>query len=110
MGDLRSDLINFGTLGFTTYTAGGVDDFINYKFKEVKFENILKFDGSYVLRFAVENEVWNDDLLDEMYDEETAKLNAMHAPRKNNTLQLDFSTKEEKYDTEQAEALLNEIK
>ena len=111
MGDLRSDMINFDSLKFITYNAGGVDDFIEYKFKNIVFENILKFDGSYVLRFAVENEVWTNDLLDEMYDEQTAALNAEHAPRKNNVYSLEFGVKQEdEYDTEQASDLLSQLK
>lgn len=113
MGDLRSDLINFKSLQFVTYKASGVDDLIEYKFKIVSFENILKFDGSYVLRFAVENEIWANDLLDEMYDEATEEKSRKHEARKNNTISVDVFLTElegDKYDTERAEDLLKTLK
>ena len=113
MGDLRSDLINFTTLSFITYNAGGVDDLIEYRFKNASFENILKFDGSYILRFEVENEIWANDLLDEMYDEATEEKSRNHEPRKNNTISAEVflaGLEGEKYDTEQAADLLKELK
>lgn len=113
IGDLRSDLINFKSLRFITYNASGVDDFIEYKFKLVSFENILKFDGSYVLRFAVENEIWGNDLLNEIYDEATEEKSRNHEMRKNATVSADVflaGLEGDKYDTEQATDLLKELK
>jgi len=112
MGDVRSDLINFTSLDFVTYNACGADDLIKYVFNNIKFDNILKFDGSYVLKFTADNGEVND-YLDEMYDERTEELSRNHVARENNTVSAEVFMQEledDKYDAEQAADLLKELK
>ena len=113
-GNTKSDLLEFDALGFITYKAFGVDDFITFTFKNFVFQNIIKFDGSYVLRFEAENDIFNDDMLDEMFDEKTDEKCRNHELRNNNTtLSAEMFLKElndEKIDTEQVSDLLSELK
>lgn len=49
---IRSDVLDFKSLTFTTYKSYGEQDFITYKFGNIRFLNeITVFDGSYVLKF-----------------------------------------------------------
>lgn len=112
MGDLRSDLINFSQLDFITCNAAGENDLVKYAFKNIKFDNIIKFEESYVLRFTAENDE-KHDFLDEVYDEATEELSRTHAPRKNNTVSAEVFMKElndEQFDEKQAGELLKDLK
>lgn len=49
---IKSDVLDFKSLIFTTYKSYGEQDFITYKFGNIKFLNeITVFDGSYVIKF-----------------------------------------------------------
>ena len=76
MGDTQSDIIDFDTLAFTTFKAYGADDLIYYKYNNIKFDNIVEFNGDYVLKFFADIECDGDDLINEFYDEIAAKKNA----------------------------------
>ena len=109
MGDTQSDIIDFDTLAFTTFKAYGADDLIYYKYNNIKFDNIVEFNGDYVLKFFADIECDGDDLINEFYDEIAAKKNAEHAPRKNkNTINiLDVVKVEPEYNVDEAEKLIN---
>ena len=84
IGYTRNDILDFKTLNFITYKAYGADDLLEFEFKDIQFENIIKFEEFYVLRFVGKNVKYGNDLLNDIYDEITAKLNEEHAPRNNN--------------------------
>lgn len=109
MGDTQSDIIDFDTLAFTTFKAYGADDLIYYKYNNIKFDNIVEFNGDYVLKFFADIECDGDDLINEFYDEIAAKKNAEHAPRKDkNTINiLDVVKVEPEYNVDEAEKLIN---
>ena len=83
IGYTRNDILDFKTLNFITYKAYGADDLLEFEFKDIQFENIIKFEEFYVLRFVGKNVKYGNDLLNDIYDEITAKLNEEHAPRNN---------------------------
>lgn len=109
MGDTQSDIIDFDTLAFTTFKAYGADDLIYYKYNNIKFDNIVEFNGDYVLKFFADIECDGDDLINEFYDEIAAKKNAEHAPRKDkNTINiLDVVKVEPEYNVDEAEKLID---
>lgn len=109
MGDMRNDILDFTSLDFITYNAHGSDDLLEYEFKDIQFENIVKFEDSYVLRFITNNVKMGEDLLDEFYDEQTDIKNKNHAPRKTTTFVMDFTiddlNKEEEKNNKEIELL-----
>lgn len=49
---IKSDVLDFKSLTFTTYKSYGEQDFITYKFGHISFLNdITVYDGSYVVKF-----------------------------------------------------------
>ena len=109
VGEIRNDILDFNSLDFITYNAHGSDDLLEYDFNNIKFENIIKFNEFYVLRFIGDNVKFGNDLLNEIYDERTAKLNEEHAPRNNNIIAWDIaiSKVEENNQVEEAIELIN---
>ena len=83
-GDIRNDIIEFNSISFITNNAYGAEDLLEYEFNNIQFENIIRFNEFYVLRFLGKNVKYGNDLLNDIYDEKTAKLNEEHAPRNNN--------------------------
>lgn len=90
-GDIRNDIIEFNSLSFITNNAYGAEDLLEYEFNNIQFENIIRFNEFYVLRFVGKNVKYGNDLLNEIYDERTAKLNEEHAPRNNNMFEWNLA-------------------
>ena len=72
-GDVRSDLVIFDKIWFKTSGAYGADDMLLFEYDDIKFDNIIKFDCSYVLRFYCHILTNGNDELTEIYNEEMAK-------------------------------------
>jgi len=73
-GDVRSDLVLFNKIWFKAYNCYGADNMMLFEYDEPKFDNIIKFDGSYVLRFYCHILTdANDDEIQEAYNDEMAK-------------------------------------
>lgn len=89
MGDIKNDILDFDSLNFITYNAHGSDDLLEYEFNNIKFENIVKYNDSYVLKFIANNVKMGEDLIMEFYDEETDKKSQEHTPRKNKVISID---------------------
>lgn len=111
-GDVRSDLIDIKGVAFTSYNAYGSDDLREYEYDGVKYELILEFDGSYVLRFTADIVKDGLDMITEFYDEATAKKCEEHEMRKG--AQINYETaveiqERDKYDVETAEKLIEEM-
>lgn len=49
---IKSDITDISLVWFISQKAYGTDDLIKYSFREIIFEQILEFDGNYVLRFS----------------------------------------------------------
>jgi len=82
-GDKRSDIIEFDKLSFVTKNCYGSDDMFLYEYGNVKFDDIIKFDGSYVLRFIAQTLTNGFDMIQEFYNEKTAIKNENHEAREN---------------------------
>lgn len=109
IGDTRNDILDFKTLDFITYKAYGADDLLEFEFKDIQFENIIKFEEFYVLRFVGKNVKYGNDLLNDIYDERTAKLNEEHAPRNNNMFEWNLAL-EDIEENNKADEAINLIK
>lgn len=112
IGETRSEILDFKAIWFITYNAYGVDNSIYYEFDNILFDNIIKFDGSYVLRF-IANSADVHDLLDDVYDKSAAKKFEEHAPRENRTydVSIDLAKQgKDDYNIEEASNLLKGMK
>lgn len=90
-GDIRNDIIEFNSISFITNNAYGAEDLLEFEFNNIQFENIIRFNEFYVLRFLGKNVKYGNDLLNDIYDEKTAKLNEERAPRNNNMLEWNLA-------------------
>ena len=111
-GFLKTDVIDFNELSFISRNAYGTDDLKLYEFNNIKFINIIEFDGSNVFKF--EADVINDgkDLIEEFYDEATANKSNKHEKRKNATLDLtnDFIEKMSNDEASEIISMIQNIK
>jgi hypothetical protein len=84
-----------------------------YEYNNIKFDNIISFDGSYVLRFTANVVTDGFDLINEFYDEIAAEKSRTHAPRDNApTVSLESAIEAqnaEDYDVDEAEKLMKEL-
>lgn len=108
-GDIRNDIIEFNSISFITNNAYGAEDLLEYEFSNIQFENIIRFNEFYVLRFLGKNVKYGNDLLNEIYDERTAKLNEEHAPRNNNMFEWNLAL-EDIEENNKADEAINLIK
>ena len=107
-GFVDSDVLRFNRVHFVAYKAYGVPDLTELSFVDFKFDNIVDFDGSYVLKFYAKKES-KTDLIMEFYNENTAKKCENHEAREGAT--IDFETawmekNKKQYDAESAEKLI----
>lgn len=113
MGDTRSELLDIESLSFVTKNAYGSDDLVMYSYKNFEFRDIIEFDGSYVLRFLCDVIDDGVDLIEEFYDEATAKKCEEHAPREGAEISLNNAQEiidRDSYDVETAKGLLEDLK
>ena len=61
----HSDMLDIKEVGFITYNSIGVDDFLEYQYKILKFDKIIEFNGHYVIKFRAEVSVDGNDILEE---------------------------------------------
>lgn len=108
-GDIRNDIIEFNSLSFITNNAYGAEDLLEYEFNNIQFENIIRFNEFYVLRFLGKNVKYGNDLLNDVYDERTAKLNEEHVPRNNNMFEWNLAL-EDIEENNKADEAINLIK
>ena len=113
MGDVRSDVIDFKQVEFISFRAFGTDDLKKYTYNNIEFDNILIFDGHYVIKFTADIVNDGEDLINEFYCNEEEEKSRMHAPRNENGQTIDFLTAlykaEDKYDYEQAKELIGDL-
>ena len=110
IGNTQNDILDFKTLWFITANAIGEPNSIYYEFDKPIFDNIIKFNGSYILRFVM-NLVEKHDMLDDIYDEKTDNKIINKERRKNSTYNatIDLTTTKIKddYDIDEAKKLYN---
>lgn len=113
MGDKRSDIVDFNELNFITSNAYGSDDLKYYSYDNIKFDNIISFDGSYVLRFTADIAEDGYDLINDFFDTIADEKSKKHAPRNNATeisLKNIIDTQNiENYDVDKAKNLMDEL-
>lgn len=113
MGNVRSDVIDLKQVEFISFRAFGTDDLKRYTYNNVEFDNILIFDGHYVIKFTADIVNDGEDLIDEFYCEEEEEKSRNHAPRNNNGGCIDFTTAlckaNDDYDYKQAEELIGDL-
>ena len=106
-GDKRSEILQFDKLSFTTMNCYGVPDLYRFEYGNPIFEDIIKYDGCYVLRFYCDILVNGEDTLNDIYHEATNEKNKNHEMRKGAT--VDFETMKIIQASEE-ETLFDEIK
>ena len=113
MGDVRTDVIDFKQVEFISFRAFGTDDLKKYTYNNIEFDNILIFDGHYVIKFTADIVNDGEDLINEFYCKEEEEKSRIHAPRNENEQTIDFLTAlykaEDKYDYEQAKELIGDL-
>lgn len=113
MGDVRSDVIDFKQVEFISFRAFGTDDLKKYTYNNIEFDNILIFDGHYVIKFTADIVNDGEDLINEFYCKEEEEKSRIHAHRNENEQTIDFLTAlckaEDKYDYEQAKDLIGNL-
>ena len=113
MGDVRSDVIDFKQVEFISFRAFGTDDLKKYTYNNIEFDNILIFDGHYIIKFTADIVNDGEDLINEFYCKEEEEKSRIHAHRNENEQTIDFLTAlckaEDKYDYEQAKDLIGNL-
>lgn len=113
MGDVRSDVIDFKQVEFISFRAFGTDDLKKYTYNNIEFDNILIFDGHYVIKFTADIVNDGEDLINEFYCKEEEEKSRTHAPRDEKGQSIDFLSAlykvEDKYDYEQAKELIGDL-
>lgn len=84
-GYLDNHTTDIHKIKFTTKDAFGSPDLVEFSFNNLKYDNIVLFDGNYVLKFLADLE-YRNDLIDEFYDEKTAEKCAKKERRENSTI------------------------
>lgn len=111
-GERRSDIVDFSKLGFISYNAYGTDDLKKYLYKNIILSNVVKFDGSYVLKFCAVPEINGEDLISEFYDKTADEKSKNHEMREGATLNIENvveSQEIDNYDVKQAMAVAEEL-
>ena len=112
-GDKQSDIIDFNEVSFVTFKAYGSPDLVKYSYNNVEFDNIVDYNGDYVVKFFADIVEDGNDIMDEFYDEIAAKKNENHERRKNkNTINFSeiVANKEPEYNIDEAQKLIDYFK
>ena len=110
-GDRRSDILFFNALSFTTLKSSLKDENLRYRFTDFVFRETVYNEGYRILRYSCKTDLDGVDLLDEIYDERTAKLNEENAPRENRSVDIVTAVqiaKDAEYDYNTAEELMKD--
>lgn len=72
-GYVQSPIIDFDEIEFVSFRAYGCDDYRYFKYGNVKFADMLRFDGSFVFRFTATPVINGYDLIEDYFDAVTQK-------------------------------------
>ena len=112
-GDTRSDTIDFDKVHFISFRAFGTDDLKEYEYENIEFDNILQFDGDYVIRFTADVVKDGDDIIQEFFCKEEDEKSRNHEARNNKGATVDFTTvlmkQNDTYDYDKAGELMDKV-
>ena len=78
---MKSDVLDFDRVKFTTLHAYKVDDMLLYIFDKIYFQKVVEFDGHYIVRFKAHIFCNGTDLTDEYYSKTMDEKYQTHAPK-----------------------------
>lgn len=84
-----NDIFDFKEISFVTFNAWGVDNWYRFSFIEFEYNDIIEFDGNYIIRLGCQSNVFNENLLDKIYSESCEKKYKNKEKRKNSTIYFD---------------------
>ena len=67
MNGRKTDIFDIESVSFVSYKAYRVQDMLEFSFSELKFLEIVEFDGHYVIRMSAKPDKLGNDLTDEYY-------------------------------------------
>lgn len=81
MGDKLSDVLMFDSVKFITNKAYGAYDLIIFEYNNIEFDNIVEYEGNYVLKFFADIVCDGEDIVKEFYDKKADEKFKTHARR-----------------------------
>ena len=69
----RSDILDIKGVSFTTCHAWGVNDMLEYSFKDLEFTDVTEFDGHYIIHYNAKAEKEGNDVTSAYYNENMEK-------------------------------------
>lgn len=69
----HSTFLDFDAVEFLTFKTIGVDDFLLYRYENIKFDKIVEFNGFYVIKFKAKVVINGKDILEEHKVDELEK-------------------------------------
>jgi hypothetical protein len=78
----KQSFLELSEVEFVTYKTIGVEDFLLFKYNNLKFDKIVEFNGFYVIKFKAKVEINGEDVLDEHRVEELDKKYEQKASKK----------------------------
>jgi hypothetical protein len=76
--NIKSDVTDITGLSFTTLHAYKMDDMIEFEFDNMSFEDIIEFDGYYIVRYNANVIKNGKDMIEQFYNEEMANKYKTH--------------------------------
>lgn len=61
----KQSFLNIDAIEFLTYKTIGVEDFLLYRYEDIKFDKIVEFNGFYVIKFKGKLTIDGEDILEE---------------------------------------------
>ena len=84
-----------------------------YEYENIEFDNILQFDGDYVIRFTADVVKDGDDIIQEFFCKEEDEKSRNHEARNNKGATVDFTTvltkQNDTYDYDKASELMDKV-
>ena len=62
---INETFLNIDAIEFLTYKTVGVEDFLLYRYENLKFDKIVEFNGFYVIKFKGNLIIDGEDILEE---------------------------------------------
>ena len=78
----KQKFLEFDGVEFVTYKTIGVEDFLMFKYKNLKFDKIVEFNGYYIIKFIGEVEINGHDIFEEHRVSELDKKYEQKASKK----------------------------
>ena len=72
-GNTRSEILDIDNINFITNKAYNLADLIEFNFQNIRYKDLVEFDGNYLLRFTSEFKTKQTDLVKKYYSESMEK-------------------------------------